>query len=92
MLLYNISSMDLPHLRDSFYGISQRELPEDISQLSGGQKVLLMLCLALASPAEAIHFISVKHSLDSARWDIAQSLTASCEKEIMWSEDANDLS
>jgi ABC-type lipoprotein export system ATPase subunit len=65
-ILYNIPPASLPDLLGEFLSLTGKALDLDspIAILSGGQKVLLMCLLALYSPAKAIIFADLWHSLD----------------------------
>ena len=86
LLLYHIAGNDIMPVIRSFNELSGKQIDEDfdLSQLSGGQKVLLMLCLALASPAEALCFKDLAHYLDDKRWAMVQSMLKRSNKVIYY--------
>lgn len=90
LLLYNIAQPDSEKLFAMFAKLSGKDLcpSSQLAELSGGQKVLLMVCLALLSPAETIYFANVLHSLDPDRWAMIQELVAKTDKHILWSPTA----
>jgi ABC-type lipoprotein export system ATPase subunit len=69
ILLYNIETHKKASMALDFYDTTGKQLRQDsdISLLSGGQKVVLMVLLALYSPAEKILFLNLQHSLDRER-------------------------
>lgn len=90
ILLYHIDTQGEAILRESFERLSGKSIStdHDLSELSGGQKVLLMLLLALLSPAESIVFKDLHHSLDAHRWDLAKRMISESDQEILMECDA----
>lgn len=86
LLLCHIHSERHAELCECFERISGKAIrPGSIlSELSGGQKVILMLCLAVISPAQSICFIDLEHSLDPAKLTAAVELIGSSGKSIRW--------
>jgi ABC-type Mn2+/Zn2+ transport system ATPase subunit len=66
LILHAIDAEEIEPLIQDFSHFTGREInaDTDISTLSGGQKVMLMLLLALHSPANSIIFVDLWHSLD----------------------------
>jgi ABC-type multidrug transport system ATPase subunit len=75
-LLYQINGRDLERLAHEFATLSGRRIaPQSrIGELSGGQKVMLMVLLALLSPARKIMFVDLGHSLDSSKQPLIRAL------------------
>ncbi|MCB5229881.1 MAG: hypothetical protein LHW44_07460 [Candidatus Cloacimonetes bacterium] len=88
MLLYNIREEDQDRLLASFTAISGKAIsPTDIiSQLSGGQKVILLACLALYSPAPRLHFVDLKHSLDADKYAHTLQILQDSGKQLHFEE------
>lgn len=84
MLLYNIPRERQAELCATFTGITGKAVDEgsNISELSGGQKVILMACLAVFSPAEALCFIDLEHSLDTEKYAAVLNLLHSSGKRF----------
>jgi len=59
-----------------------------LSELSGGQKVILMACLAVFSPARRICFIDLEHSLDPLRHEVVMELIEGSGKETCFRDPA----
>lgn len=77
MLLYNIGSGKAVELIEDFFRISGKALTTKsrISELSGGQKVILMILLAIHSPAQRILFVDINHALDPEKYALLIALT-----------------
>ena len=90
ILLYHIDTQGEAMLLERFERLSGKSIStdHDLSELSGGQKVLLMLCLALLSPARSIVFKDLRHSLDAHRWEHAQRMISDSDKDITLGCDA----
>lgn len=75
-MLYNLKPEVLHKVITLFKQITDKEItPEtDISQLSGGQKVVLMILLAIHSKADKILMLNAKSALDPERSDAVQTL------------------
>jgi hypothetical protein len=75
-LIYNIENHKRVSLALDFFDITGKQLRQDsdISTLSGGQKVVLMVLLALYSPAQNICFYKLQHSLDADRLKAINSI------------------
>jgi len=88
LLLCHIPSERHAELYTSFERISGKAIHGNsiLSELSGGQKVILMLCLALYSSAQNIRFIDLEHSLDPARLSAAMELIGESGKEIQFQD------
>ncbi len=71
LLLFNVPASSTAELIREFTQATGRTLDPDcdVSILSGGQKVLLMCLGALFSPAQAIRFLGLWHSLDPGNRD-----------------------
>lgn len=93
LLLYNIPSGSIPLLIQEFDSATGKRLLPDsnVDILSGGQKVMLMCLCALFSPASAISFCHLWHSLDPHNRDWAKDLIASLKggREILISGDSH---
>jgi ABC-type lipoprotein export system ATPase subunit len=79
-LLYNLDENKLQTLTVDFFKLTGKRLkPEsETSSLSGGQKVVLMVLLALHSPAEKILFANLTVSLDKERLAAITKLIENC--------------
>jgi ABC-type Mn2+/Zn2+ transport system ATPase subunit len=90
MLLYHIDTQSEALLLESFERLSGKSIDSDhdLSKLSGGQKVLLMLCLALQSPAKSIIFKDLRHSLDAQKWGLTKRMIDESDKDISLGSDA----
>jgi len=68
-LLYNLDKSSLHIIMDKFGSLTGKEITDsfDINTLSGGQKVVLMVLLALYCSAQNIVFIDLEVSLDALR-------------------------
>jgi len=90
MLLYNIPVERQAELCDAFELISAKALSGNslLSELSGGQKVILMACLAVFSPARRICFIDLEHSLDPLRHEVVMELIEGSGKETCFRDPA----
>lgn len=75
-ILYNLPQPELINLIADFNSITGKELTvgSNISELSGGQKIVLMVLLALHSPASRLVFINLYNNLDPERADAIHSL------------------
>ncbi len=75
-MLYNLRPEVLQEVITLFKQITDKEIASetDISQLSGGQKVVLMILLALHSNAKKILLLNAKSALDPERSDAVQTL------------------
>jgi ABC-type Mn2+/Zn2+ transport system ATPase subunit len=89
LLLYHIDRHSEAALLERFESLSGKQIEAsfELNELSGGQKVLLMLCLALLSPAKTICFKGLRHCLDEARWEYVQSIINQADKTIIWDLD-----
>lgn len=85
ILLYNLDNQAVKVLQAKFLLITDKEINinSNISELSGGQKVVLMALLALLSPAKHIRFVNLMHSLDARRREALLSLFADSTKDIV---------
>jgi len=84
-LLYNLQDKDIQWLQAEFSRIFNKTLSPDyrISELSGGQKVILTFLLAMASPARRILFVHLYDCLDAGKRRMIQDLiNLHPEKEI----------
>jgi len=88
MLLYHIDTQSEALLLDSYADLSGKRIDKGyrLDQLSGGQKVLLMLCLALHCPATTLYLKDLYHSLDDSRWQAVQNAVESSSKRIIWEQ------
>ncbi len=70
-ILYNLEKESTSKLTSDFQTLTGKQISADydINDLSGGQKVILMILLALASPAQNIVFVNLQSSLDSIRYN-----------------------
>jgi len=78
ILLYNIAN---PHeLMAAYQDITDcaLALTTPVKSLSGGQKVILLILLALYSPCERILFYQLYRSLDETRSQKVKALLAAC--------------
>ena len=75
-LLYNLDNSALNQVIDEFITLAGKQISAsyDINNLSGGQKVILMVLLALYSPASRIVFMHLDTSLDTARLQSVREL------------------
>ncbi|MFO7659929.1 MAG: hypothetical protein R6V77_03360 [Candidatus Cloacimonadaceae bacterium] len=82
-LLYNLDVSAVSELITKFNTLTGKQISSayDINNLSGGQKVILMILLALHSPAENIVFTNLKVSLDSIRLKDVMTLIESCQAQ-----------
>lgn len=86
LLLYNLDPQSRKELMDSFELLSGKKLEPDslITQLSGGQQVLLMALIALLSPAPKIKFVNLMSSLDhTKRIALLKLIEESCKDIVM---------
>jgi ABC-type iron transport system FetAB ATPase subunit len=95
ILLYNIERHKWVSLAIDFFEITGKQLGQDssISNLSGGQKVILMVILALYSPADRILFLNIGHAVDTDRLTTIHALINKFipdKKEIKVIESAMD--
>jgi len=69
LLLYNLNNSARELLFSHFKSMCTHQLHSEFcpEELSGGQKVILMVLLALLSPAERIVFFHLYDSLDAVR-------------------------
>jgi hypothetical protein len=88
LLLYNIDTQDEAALLEHFSALSGKRIDKAyrLDQLSGGQKVLLMLCLALHCPASNLRVINLYHSLDESRWQAVKNALETSSKHIIWDQ------
>jgi ABC-type lipoprotein export system ATPase subunit len=79
-LLYNLDENKLQTLTVDFFKLTGKRLKEEseTSSLSGGQKVVLMVLLALHSPAQKIMFANLTVSLDKERLAAINKLIENC--------------
>lgn len=84
LILYRISGAQEAELYELFERISGKSITakDRPDELSGGQKVILMLCLALCSPASKIVFCDLRHSLDVARYEMVLELISHSGKQV----------
>ncbi|MGC9362583.1 MAG: hypothetical protein ACP5F3_06630 [Candidatus Syntrophosphaera sp.] len=86
LILYAIRPEQVGPLIRDFAAISGKQIDPDadVSALSGGQKVLLMVLLALNSPARSILFLDLWHSLDEQNQSRIKKLLdeSNADKEI----------
>lgn len=70
-ILYNIDKSTLDDVFRQYLRITNKQLnPSDsLSELSGGQKVIIMVLMALFSSAKKICFINICNSLDENNKD-----------------------
>lgn len=82
-LLYNLDDTSVSELADKFNALTGKQISAiyDINNLSGGQKVVLMVLLALSSPAQSIVFANLEVSLDSIRLKEIRALIESCRAQ-----------
>lgn len=87
-LLYGIPAERVEELCASFERISGKALSsrDILSELSGGQKVILMACMAAFSAAKKIRCIDLEHSLDAAKHEAVKLLLESSGKAIRYEE------
>ena len=85
LLIYNLNSRAQICLQNQFINLTGKEIsPQSkITELSGGQKVILMVLLALNSPAPRILFVNIMQSLDPLRRSDVQALIDSSPKQIV---------
>ena len=85
LLLYNIDVQGEMAVFQLFETLSGKHINRECvaDELSGGQKVLLMLCLALNSPAQRIIFKDLLHALDDELRELTQSLIRQSTKTIL---------
>jgi ABC-type lipoprotein export system ATPase subunit len=83
VMLYNLDAADQKKLISEFILISGKELTShsDLTVLSGGQKVILMVLLALLSPAQKILFENVLTPLDGTTGTAVQKLIEKYRQE-----------
>lgn len=88
MKLYNIAVSKIEPLLRDFARITGKEPDTDtkLNTLSGGQKVILMVLLALYSPAQALCFRDLYHSLDMENRSKIQDLLLASDKEIIYED------
>lgn len=84
MLLYNIHPEQHTELGALFTGITGKAIAQNsiLNELSGGQKVIMMACLATLSPAKALCFIDLEHSLDPDRFAAVMSMILNSGKSF----------
>jgi len=85
LLLYNLDSQAFDALTNQFNLLSQKELTKStkITELSGGQQVILMILLALNSPAPKLHYLNIFRALDPQRRLEVGNLIANSPKQII---------
>lgn len=90
MILYNIKGDIALELFTEYERICGKSISFDtqLSVLSGGQKVLLMALLALYSPAGAIRFLHLQHSLDESKAEALDELFTKSKKSIVLDEES----
>jgi hypothetical protein len=90
MILYNIAPDVALKIFAEYQRISKVSIEHATSlpTLSGGQKVLLMALLALYSPAEAIRFVDLDHSLDQPKATALKQLINESDKNIVFDEES----
>lgn len=83
IILYNLDEASQSNLINEFNLITGKDisLKFDISLLSGGQKVILMVLLALYSPAKKILFHNVFSPLDEPTREAVQVLIGKFQPE-----------
>lgn len=69
-ILYNLDEEAISNLSSDFQTLTEKQISADydINDLSGGQKVILMILLALVSQAQNIVFLNLQSSLDTIRY------------------------
>lgn len=84
-LIYNLSSIDINQIIQDFSQYCGKVINkhDKIAYLSGGQKVMLMILIALQSQAEDIMFIGIDTALDSERRKVVNNLLSLCSKKIV---------
>lgn len=89
--LYNLSAEALNRVIEQFGFICNKSLAglSNISTLSGGEKVLLMILLALNCPAPKIKFCGIWHALDTVKRKQVQDLLSQSSKDIVFEDQAN---
>lgn len=94
LILYAIRTDQVGPLIRDFAAISGKQIDPDadVSALSGGQKVLLMVLLALRSPAGSVLFLDLWHSLDEQNQTRIKKLLdeSSASKEITLRESPDE--
>jgi len=90
MLLYNIHLQKRETVYGAFYKITAKQINENTlcCELSGGQKVVLMVCLALYSPATRIRFLDLEHALDAEKLQAVKVLIKSSGKQACFGNEA----
>lgn len=80
-MLYNLNQSAVSELITKFNALTGKQISAayDINNLSGGQKVILMVLLALNSPAQNIILINLAVSLDNIRLKEMMTLIESCQ-------------
>jgi ABC-type Mn2+/Zn2+ transport system ATPase subunit len=80
LVIYNIKGQRLDLLIEHFNTITGKQLTESfpINTLSGGQKTILMVLLAIYSPAPRILFAHLFESLDEANKVVIRDLLDTC--------------
>jgi len=84
-LLYHLDSDAIQQVITNFQMICSKDLlPETIiSHLSGGEKVVLMVLIALFCPAPQLRFIGIWHALDGEKRLAIQELLDFSAKDIV---------
>lgn len=86
LVLYNIDSNVAVNISEHFYLLTNKNISRDsiISELSGGQKAILMFLLAIYSPAPKVLFVNLFECLDiNKRIQIEEFLNKYTEKTIL---------
>ena len=89
LIIYNIDNSTTNQLITQFEQLTGKTIDRSykVNELSGGQKVILMVLLVIYSPAPKIRFKNLMQSLDSKRREAIQNLINSCGKDIILEED-----
>ena len=88
LLIYNIDDSTANQLINQFEELTGKDINRfyKVNELSGGQKVILMVILVLYSHAPKIHFKNLMQSLDTKRREAIKNLINSCGKDIILEE------
>jgi len=84
-LLYHLDYDGMDQVANNFQVICSKELSPEIiiSHLSGGEKVVLMVLIALFCPASHLRFIGIWHALDGEKRLAIQKLLDFSAKDIV---------
>jgi len=85
LLIYNLEETATAILIDQFAKLTGKKIDKSyrITELSGGQKVILMALLAIYSPAPKIRFVNLLDALDPKRREAIQILIQDSGKDII---------